>query len=738
MRWESIIDTTEIERTIETLKPKHQLFEIRILGTDKKRILSGYFTDAEKLINAFDSVDLRGANVYFTLNEVEQSLYSRVQHDKFVANTSTTSDSEILSFQWLFIDLDPIRPAGISSSDEELEEARKASAKVKEYLHDLKFEDPIEAISGNGYHLLYKIHLPNDSERANTQLIADCLATLAALFNNDKVKIDTVNCNPSRICKLHGTLAQKGANTDKRPHRMSKLLSVPESLKVTHKRQLMRLVEELPEEIRRPAQPTKTSSSSDFDVVEFMNEHNLTYTEHSGTQGKIYHLDHCPFDHNHINGDARIFAYPNGAIAFKCHHNSCKQYRWQDVRLKFEPNAYDPKEDDDGHIDKGWEQHKKLKAKQETQEEPKQFVFPELTKACDLEEKDIPELNVYVGVGDEVPFLVEGTCILSAKSKLGKSWLSLELCDAITKGNDFLGYKTHKCSALYFDLETGDKVRQNRLRKLTKVVGKREPTFYIVDKALQLKEGFEQQVEHYMKQDPDIGVIVIDVFTKIVKPKSKDINDYEYYYNIISVLNEISRKYHLSIIMVCHDRKVVDPSDPFSNILGSTALQGATDQMAVMFKKKYDDPVTHIAVKGRTIDGIVDIDATMKEGLWVKADNVMEIKRRDEYKKSDIYLGAIELMKGNLSWKGSCSGFANECEKLGVSINVPYDKNGEKDFRVIGKTFNDDSFKELLLEEKNIKVEVIKNGAGAKTYKLTVDNRWCDRDEIDDEYEFPF
>ena len=368
MRWESIIDTTEIKRTIETLKPKHQLFEIRILGTDKKRILSGYFTDAETLINAFDSVDLRGANVYFTLNEVEQSLYSRVQHDKFVANTSTTSDSEILTFQWLFVDLDPIRPAGISSSDEELEEARKAAAKVKEYLQDLKFEEPIEAMSGNGYHLLYRINLPNDSEKENTQLIAYCLATLAALFNNDTVKIDVVNCNPSRICKLHGTMAQKGANTDKRPHRMSKLLSVPESLKITHKRQLLRLVEELPEEIRRPVQQTKTNTSSEFDVVEFMNAHGLTYTEHSGTQGRIFHLDHCPFDHNHINGDARIFAYPNGAVAFKCHHNSCKQYKWQDVRLKYEPDAYEPKSEDDGHIDEGWKQHKLLKAKDEEPE----------------------------------------------------------------------------------------------------------------------------------------------------------------------------------------------------------------------------------------------------------------------------------------------------------------------------------------------------------------------------------
>lgn len=735
MRWEQYVNAEEVTKTINVLKPDHQLFEIRVLGADKRKVLSGYFTDSTTLINAFDNISLRDANIYITLNSINESLYSRIQHDKFVANVNTTSDKEITFYDWLFIDLDPTRPTNISSSAEELAEAEKLAKKIKEFLGNLKFEEPIEALSGNGYHLLYKIKLKNSEE--STLLIADCLATLSALFSTDEVKVDVTNCNPARICKLHGTLAQKGADTESRPHRMSRLVYVPDVLKVNNKGKLQKLVDELPEEIRRPKKMTsKTNRNSDFNIVDFMEKHGITYVEKMGTEGPVYHLDHCPFDHSHMHGDARIFSYSNGAVAFKCHHNSCQKYKWQDVRELFEPGVYGSKIEDDGHIDEGWLQHKKL-VKHEEQEIKPDYVFPNLTRACDLEEKDIPELKVFVGVDDEVPFLVEGTCILSAKSKLGKSWLSLELCDAITKGNDFLGYKTFKCSALYFDLETGDKVRQNRLRKLTKIVGKREPNFYIVDEALQLKSGFEEQVEHYLKEDPDIGVIVIDVFTKIVKPKTKDISDYEYYYNIISILNGLSRRYHLSIILVCHDRKVVDPSDPFSNILGSTALQGATDQMAVMFKRKYDDPVTHIAVKGRTIDGIVDIDATMQEGLWVKADNVLEIKKRDEYKKTDIYLGVMELMKINTSWKGSCSGFANECEKLGVPIEVPLDKNGEKDFRIIGKTFNDESFGEIL-KEKNITIEVVKNGAGAKTYKLTVDNRWCTVDEEDEEYVIPF
>lgn len=348
------------------------------------------------------------------------------------------------------------------------------------------------------------------------------------------------------------------------------------------------------------------------------------------------------------------------------------------------------------------------------------FEFPELTKASDLEEEDIPELAVYVGVNEEVPFIVEGTCILSAKSKLGKSWLSLELCDAITKGNEFLGYKTKKCSALYFDFETGKKVRQNRLRKLTKIVGPRAQTFYIVDKAYRMHEGFEQQVEYYMNKDPDIGIIVIDVFTKVVKPKPKEINDYEYYYDVISGLNEISRKYHLSIVLVCHDRKTVDPADPFANILGSTALQGATDQMIVMFKSKYDDPVTHLSVKGRTIDGIVDINAQMKEGLWVRAENVATIKKCEEYKKSVIYAAVKKVMGLNTKWRGRCSQFAQYCEEIGIDLELPVDKSNSTDFRPIGRAFLDGDFQSLLKSE-GINLDVgLPNSSGGKIYTLTV------------------
>ena len=731
MRWDGIIDTSELRKTIEVLKPDQQLFEVRIFGADKRKILSGYFTDCDTLISALDNVDLRGKNIYFTLNRVKRALYSRTQHDKFVLNVNTTSDSDIERYEWLFVDLDPERPADISSTDEELANALELSRKVQMYLHDMGFSDPVEAMSGNGHHLLYRIDLPCSD--TNKQLLNDCLTVLASLFNNGDVKIDTVNFNPARICKLHGTLAQKGSNTKERPHRMSRLLSVPDQIVVNEKKLLKKLAEELPEEAKKPPQRSSRFSGGEFNIKEWMNNHGITYREEPGRDCQMYLLDECPFDSNHRNGDSKIFAYTNGAIAFKCHHNSCKNYKWPDVRLKFEPDAYDNVVDGE-RIEAGYQRHKKNKVIASESElipmdgdkpKPKQKkVIRQLKTAEALMAKDIPDPEVYVGVGNDLPLLVEGTCILSAKPKLGKSWFALAMCLAVAKGEDFVGYRTKQCSTLYLDLETSEAIQKKRLIKALK--GKEVPkNFYLETETDAINNGFVEQIEAYLQQDPNIGLVVVDVFQIIRSPaKNMKETEYEHAYRDITPLNELAQKHHISIILVCHDRKSVDPDDPFSNILGSTGLQGAATQMIVMFRKRKDDPV-HISVKGKTIDGIPDFNVKLDDAEWRVVEGVSaEDRERDEliaqYRTSAIRAAVVELTNKQPVWQGRCSQLISDAIKIDIAITDSAKYVGGFLHRHQGR----------FLYEDQIKVEIISNGTGAKTYKIyksTVDT--VDEDE---------
>lgn len=708
MKWAQYIDSGEVRKAISILQKPDSVFEVRVIGTAKKDILSGYFKDADTLLKAFDTIDLRQRNVYITLGELREECFSRAQSEKFLKSPQTSSDTEVVRYRWLFVDLDPVRTAGVSSNDAELMEAVETAGKVLSYLRDLGLEDPVQALSGNGFHLLYRIDVVNDA--AGRDLVERCLKALAEKFDTDKVKIDTTNSNPSRICKLHGTLAQKGRSTNNRPHRMSQIVNVPEELKISGIDALQNLAGKAPVPI--PATPRRATAPESFDLLQFMSRHGMTYTESSNNRAKIYSLDECPFDPSHKDGDAKIFLYSDGAIAFKCHHNSCSQYKWQDVRRKFEPDAYDKDPfEDDARIDEGYFKHKNL-IEAKHQKPKKQVKIRTLRPAAQLLAEFHPDPKVFVGVESQLPLLTEGTCILSAKPKLGKSWFALCMCLAISRGEDFLGYKTRKCSTLYLDLETSASLQQKRIRKVLK--GDKVPdNFYIESETNRLGDGFVEQIESYLKEDPDIGVVVVDVFP-IIRTESKNQREteYEHAYRDISPLNDLAKKYHISIILVTHDRKAVDPEDAFSNILGSTGLQGAAGQMIVMYRRSKNEPI-HISVKGKSIDGVPELDVKFEDAEWTTTDaaDTAEAERQrmlEQYRSSEIREAVLRVLDGCLEWKGRAGELIVASADDNFGLTYPPKEIGGFLSRNIG----------LFLAEDNIHVKRISNGSGGKLYKI--------------------
>lgn len=714
MKWPNYIDYEEVRRTIATLQAEGDVFEIRVIGTTKKDILSGYFRDAETLLQAFDTIDVRQRNIYITLSKVKEECFARAQSERFLKSPQTTSDTEVERYRWLFIDFDPVRAAGISSSNEELRKAEDLAEEVRAYLREMDFEEPVYALSGNGYHLFYRIDIENNDE--GRQLVENCLKALSEKFNTDAVKIDTTNSNPSRICKLHGTLAQKGRSTKDRPHRMSRILSTPAVVRITTRESLLALAGE---QVTKPkTAPAPSSPRKEFNLMDFMSRHGMTYEESSTSRARVFRLDECPFDPSHRNGDAKIFLYPDGAIAFKCHHNSCSHYKWQDVRKKFEPDAYDKDQQDDDRYDQGFKEHLEQVA-QETPKKParKAPKIRKLKPAYELMSKDLPDPRVFVGNGSELPFLVEGTCILSAKPKLGKSWLALCMCLAISQGKDFLGYKTQKCSTLYLDLETSETLQQKRILKVLKGASV-PPNFYIESETNRLDDGFVEQIEAYLKEDPKIGVVVIDVFPIIrTDSKNKQETEYAHAYRDITPLNTLALQHHISIILVCHDRKAVDPDDPFANILGSTGLQGAVSQMISMYRKTKKDPI-HISVKGKTIDGMPELNVAFDDATWTVIDEDPENEQKrlaDEYQQSLIRETVVTVLSNQESWKGRAGALLEEAVAWGIPLISSPKEVGGFLHRHIGR----------FLQEDNVVIKIIKNGTGPKIYefsKYTIDD----------------
>ena len=376
---QGLIDETIVRRAIRTIKPDGGLFEVRIIGErGKNNIASGYFKDADTLIAAFDKMDLRRKNVYIVLNEINEACYSRKQRDHFEVTNVTTNDNDIESYEWLFIDLDPERTKEVSSTDEELREAVMLAGRVKKYLESIGFERPVEALSGNGAHLLYYIGLANTQE--NSDLVKACLTALDVMFSTDKVKIDTVNFNPSRICKLYGTAAQKGANSPERPHRISGIVSEDFSPKQTMRCYLEQLAGAV-EEAKPVAAKYNNYDPNNFDLPGWMQKHNMGYSEKMFTDGgRKYILDECPFDGNHKAPDSMLIWQPDGRIGFKCLHNSCRDKTWRDVWTMLDPTLYDAvTAEEDRRIEEGWKRHnagrKDIPYKEEVLGESEEPVF---------------------------------------------------------------------------------------------------------------------------------------------------------------------------------------------------------------------------------------------------------------------------------------------------------------------------------------------------------------------------
>lgn len=329
-----------IRQWYDTFKSGEELVEVRIVDNAYKRTYSGYFTDVNTLLNGIRKYD--NCNIYFTLNAINPACYDREQHDRIVTKPkSTTSDNDIVGRDWILIDIDTKKPSDTNSTDEEKEMAKEVVNNVFKFLRDEGFEKPVVCDSGNGFHLLYKIAMKNSNE--NTTICKEFLQVLDMLFSNPNVEIDCTTHNASRVCKLYGTFSRKGSNTKKRPQRESKILRIPDEIKITPNEYFAKVAAMLP----KPEQPSKSNyySNEKFDLEAFLNKHHIAVRNIVRTSSFTkYILDECPFNSSHRAPDSAIFEMSNGGLGFKCLHSSCSQYTWKDFRLKFEPDAYDHKE----------------------------------------------------------------------------------------------------------------------------------------------------------------------------------------------------------------------------------------------------------------------------------------------------------------------------------------------------------------------------------------------------------
>lgn len=383
-------------KTLESLGKQNVISELRILKTSKGTT-SGFYTNYQFLAADAAGFDGEVPGIYITLNPV---LEERLSNENQLKSWSkeTTKDMDIAKRLFFPIDLDPIRKANVSSTNEELEAAESLANYVREQLRKEGWPDPIVACSGNGYHLLYSIDLPNDND--SRDLVKNALESLDFQYSTDLVNVDTSVFNAARIWKLYGTKACKGEDTEERPHRYSKIIELPENKVIVTPEQLQKLGEVVDPLKNNLSDSQKGTPTKYLNVEDWLKSNTVeTYSKKNWREGStIYNLKKCPWNESHDDRSAYVVQFPNGAVTAGCHHNSCSHENWHSLRLKYEPDY--------------------KKNEQKEKDKPKMSdILIQLSKEVNFFLNDLEEACAAITINDH-------TEIWKVKSRIFKLWLT--------------------------------------------------------------------------------------------------------------------------------------------------------------------------------------------------------------------------------------------------------------------------------------------------------------------------
>ena len=184
--------------------------ELRAFGKNGG-IYSGFFdfNHLELMAKAAVEIERTGAKgIYFIPNPVSIDEVAPVKRNVVISagGGKCANDQHISRRKWLLIDIDPVKPVDGNASEGERLEAWKVASQVQSSLEAVGFSNPVVASSGNGWHLSYRIDMPNDDKSRDK--VRSLLNQLASRYDTDHAKVDTKTFNSSRIWKLYGTHAR--------------------------------------------------------------------------------------------------------------------------------------------------------------------------------------------------------------------------------------------------------------------------------------------------------------------------------------------------------------------------------------------------------------------------------------------------------------------------------------------------------------------------------------------------
>lgn len=287
-----------------------------------------------------------------------------------------------------------------------------------------------------------------------------------------------------------------------------------------------------------------------------------------------------------------------------------------------------------------------------------------IISAPDLQKEFFPPITFLVN-----DLLPEGTSLLVAAPKIGKSWYVLDMGLKIASGLPFLNKTTTKVGVLYLALEDTHRRLQDRMNKLLK--NRPSPTsFYVTTEATSLDNGLIESLESTIQSHPDIKLIIIDTLQKIRSQSKLGNNVYQQDYAEIGAIKSFADKHSISVMFVHHLRKMKDGDDQFNMISGSTALMGAVDTSFVITKKSRNDINATLHITGRDIEsGELIMRFNKAICQWELIGNAQDVGKQNEKSEyeNNLIVRTIKTLldeSDNGTWTGNAKSLLEAGERI--------------------------------------------------------------------------
>ena len=248
--------------------------------------------------------------------------------------------------------------------------------------------------------------------------------------------------------------------------------------------------------------------------------------------------------------------------------------------------------------------------------------------------------------------LPQGVSMLCGAPKIGKSWLVLDWCVRIAKGEEVWNFKTTKGTTLYLCLEDNLSRIQQRLNEITDEFPN---NVFFATSSCSLPDGLAEQIESFVAEHKDTVLVVIDTF-QMIRSKNKD-TTYANDYQEIEELKRLADKLKISLLLVHHLRKQGD-NDPLNKISGTTGISGAVDTTFILDKSKRSQNNATMICTGRDIEyRELELNFSKDNHIW---DLVSDSVESPEILLQDEMIQLIEFMKKVIIFKGTNTEFAEE------------------------------------------------------------------------------